>query len=140
MTGYFPIDVSGELLYTYWLEVYIYIPKNVQHSGCLRLIICKLELCVYISIDLIQHLTRLVHSRASDLSFGQRPNDDCHGVNRQADINDSPRLPSDWSPLEYELLECHLDGWVVVMGHEKLPVLPWVFPCISNETCIFTYT
>lgn len=26
-------------------------------------------------------------------------------VNAEADINDSPRLPSDWSPLEYELLE-----------------------------------
>ncbi|CAJ1328320.1 unnamed protein product [Effrenium voratum] len=24
----------------------------------------------------------------------------------EADIQDSPRLPSDWSPLEYELLEC----------------------------------
>ena len=31
----------------------------------------------------------------------------------QADINDSPRLPSDWSPLEYELLECHKRGWLI---------------------------
>ena len=29
----------------------------------------------------------------------------------QADINDSPRLPSDWSPLEYELLECAESPW-----------------------------
>ena len=50
----------------------------------------------------------------------------------QADINDSPRLPSDWSPLEYELLECRgdhgmvdcCDGWGNLKRHlNDLPII-----------------
>ena len=110
-----------------WLEVYIYIPKKCAKLGLYETYYMQARIImwyIYNNIYLYIHIyIFILYSTLNtwELHHLSRPNKHtlplplCLFVPMicQADINDSPRLPSDWSPLEYELLECHGDQGMV---------------------------